>query len=356
MDAVGGLFSLGKWDPPDVIPVDPNTDLGYETAAIFARVGAEAGLTALTMGMSCASRVGTAINLLDTAGAIVATGDGLEDMVANGLTWQNGLQVAMGALGSLGILRNCFSRDTEVATPDGPRPIGEIEPGESVLAYDFETGCWNPRRVVERHDNHYIGALITLTTDQGAVRTTMYHPFWVISGDELLERTAPRELAAHESEGLTLPGRWVNSHDLRAGDVLIGQDGQPQRLLKLEQEYHEMFPVSNLTIETDHNYAVGPDALLVHNTPTCPSDFKGRSQAGSTDKFRNNFARAFGKTSKKGPIHHIATNKNSVSSVRGGPWTPRFERIFKRAGITLQNAVNKVRVWGHKGPHPEAYH
>src|SRR6185503_9711035 len=56
------------------------------------------------------------------------------------------------------------------------------------------------------------------------------------------------------------------------------------------------------------------------------------------------------------PVHHIATDKNLVSAARGGPWTPRFEALFKRAGMSLQDLENKVAVPGHRGPHPQAYH
>ncbi|WP_437605689.1 RHS repeat-associated core domain-containing protein [Sorangium sp. So ce834] len=56
------------------------------------------------------------------------------------------------------------------------------------------------------------------------------------------------------------------------------------------------------------------------------------------------------------PEHHIMTNKNRVSTTQGGPWTPRFEDMAKRAGMTLDDAANRVRIPGHRGPHPEAYH
>lgn len=56
------------------------------------------------------------------------------------------------------------------------------------------------------------------------------------------------------------------------------------------------------------------------------------------------------------PIHHIATNKNFISSVRGGPWSGRFQRLFDRAGLDMNDALNRVRIPGHAGPHPEAYH
>ncbi|AKF83569.1 hypothetical protein MFUL124B02_36185 [Myxococcus fulvus 124B02] len=54
--------------------------------------------------------------------------------------------------------------------------------------------------------------------------------------------------------------------------------------------------------------------------------------------------------------HHIATNKWWDSTNLGGPWSPRFQKLFDRAGMSLDNAANKVRVPGHKGPHPQKYH
>ncbi|AKQ63787.1 putative lipoprotein [Myxococcus hansupus] len=54
--------------------------------------------------------------------------------------------------------------------------------------------------------------------------------------------------------------------------------------------------------------------------------------------------------------HHLATDKNSISTARGGPWTPEFRRIFKKAGMELKDPENIVAVPGHKGPHPQEYH
>jgi hypothetical protein len=54
--------------------------------------------------------------------------------------------------------------------------------------------------------------------------------------------------------------------------------------------------------------------------------------------------------------HHMATVRNSKSALRGGPWTPRFEDLFARAGMRLTDRENVVSIQGHKGPHPERYH
>ena len=54
--------------------------------------------------------------------------------------------------------------------------------------------------------------------------------------------------------------------------------------------------------------------------------------------------------------HHLATNKNDITSARGGPWTPFFEQIFAKAGMTLNAPENRVYLKSHQGPHPEEYH
>jgi RHS repeat-associated protein len=62
--------------------------------------------------------------------------------------------------------------------------------------------------------------------------------------------------------------------------------------------------------------------------------------------------------SGKKPIkHHLATNKNNVSTARGGPWTPRFKKFFEGAGLNINKSPeNIVELMEHHGPHPEAYH
>jgi hypothetical protein len=54
--------------------------------------------------------------------------------------------------------------------------------------------------------------------------------------------------------------------------------------------------------------------------------------------------------------HHMATIANRKSTLRGGPWTPRFEEIFAKAGMRLKDPENVVPIPGHYGPHPEKYH
>ncbi|WP_338052948.1 AHH domain-containing protein [Pyxidicoccus trucidator] len=65
---------------------------------------------------------------------------------------------------------------------------------------------------------------------------------------------------------------------------------------------------------------------------------------------------AVGPVDAKGHDHHIATDKWWDSTSNGGPWSPQFQRIFDRAGMSLNDPANIVHVKGHKGPHPQEYH
>ncbi|AKJ06015.1 AHH domain-containing protein [Archangium gephyra] len=59
---------------------------------------------------------------------------------------------------------------------------------------------------------------------------------------------------------------------------------------------------------------------------------------------------------EEGQLHHIATVENETSTLRGGLWTQRLKTLFDKAGMSMEDVANKVRIRGHKGPHPEAYH
>nr|WP_239577108.1 AHH domain-containing protein [Archangium primigenium] len=68
-------------------------------------------------------------------------------------------------------------------------------------------------------------------------------------------------------------------------------------------------------------------------------------------------ANALSMAARSGPqVHHIATVENNVSTARGGPWTPRFKKIFDKAGMSMEDPANKAILEAHRGPHPEKYH
>jgi RHS repeat-associated protein len=158
----------------------------------------------------------------------------------------------------------CFPPDTLVATEAGLRPIAGVESGERVWAYDFVVGDWRLSEVERRHDGNYNGAFVTIDFGQGELTATAYHPFWVLEGEGLEERPAPLEVPVSEDRGRSLPGRWVNSHDLREGDVLFLRAKEPAAVRRVRLHPHPT-QTCNLCVKGLHNYAVGEGQVLVHN-------------------------------------------------------------------------------------------
>lgn len=201
-------------------------------------------------------------------------------------------------------VRGCsFDDDTLVQTDHGLVRIADIKIGDKVLARDEKTGQESYQEVlatlVDWHES-----TLTLTIDkdgfQEAIITTDEHPFYV-----------------------------AGKGFVPAANVAIGDEvqlaGSGVAHVVGSKENHNGQLAYNLTVANDHTYFVGRSQALVHNACTVPD-------------------------------HHIMTNKNSKSPARGGPWTPRFEDMARRAGMDLNDAENRVRVPGHRGPHPQEYH
>lgn len=53
---------------------------------------------------------------------------------------------------------------------------------------------------------------------------------------------------------------------------------------------------------------------------------------------------------KNGQNHHVASNK----AIKSG-FTKRYEKIFKKAGMTLEDPANKIFLEGHAGGHTKKY-
>lgn len=142
----------------------------------------------------------------------------------------------------------CFLPGTLVATPDGPRPIEELQVGDLVLSQHEGDLAQAPRRVTQvfRGVTERVISVqfAQLPRPPPALRCTPEHPFWVVG------------------EG------WVPAGRLRPGDLLLGADGTPQQILTVEAR-DERAPHHNLEVEGWHTYFVsgGEDQtpVWVHN-------------------------------------------------------------------------------------------
>lgn len=140
-------------------------------------------------------------------------------------------------------LRNSFSADTSVLTPDGVKPIGDIVVGDHVLAYNEASNTTGTYTVTATF-SHVDPIVIELTLDHETIETTPEHPFYVL-----------------------LRG-WVQADDLDQGMSVRRADGSYGTVETVEVEHHTQ-RMYNLTVAEAHTFFVGEEGWLVHNANPC---------------------------------------------------------------------------------------
>ena len=195
-----------------------------------------------------------------------------------------------------GLTSQCFTGDTLVSTEYGLLPIEEIQAGDYVWSENTETGEKELKKVLSVSVTE-TKVLVHVYTENGTeIDTTENHPFYV------------------EGKG------WCAAAELEAGDVLRTQDGSIEIVSDvIIEQLDEAVKVYNLEIEDSHTYYVSDREVLVHND--C------------------NVER-----------HHIASDKSKKSG-----FTAKYQELFDRAGMSLQDPDNIVELEGHKGAHTKNY-
>jgi hypothetical protein len=203
--------------------------LGVDVVAAGKVLAQGGGITAACIRADCVNRGRDAVALALEASGAVPAGSGA---VYAGVSMRLG--AAADAESQATRLLCSFSGDTEVATPAGARPIGELEPGDEVLAGDPDTGAISVRRVdaVLVHEDAVTG---TVTIDGEPVETTPEHPFRV-------------EGRGFVPAGELEPGDRVETAAGASGTVgAVTWDGGPATMW-------------NLTVAVDHTFYVGQGA------------------------------------------------------------------------------------------------
>jgi hypothetical protein len=251
----------------------------------------------------------------------------------------------------------CFTPDTLVATAQGPKPIGKVQPGEMVRAYDFASGRWVQAEVQQRHDNVYSGRLVKIGLGGACIDVTANHPFWVVEGERLPERPQPGHLAAGEDEGGALAGRWVNSHDVEVGDRLYGGDGRCYAVEDVEQREGSQVAVCNLTVRGQHTFGVGALGVLVHNDSWCDILAKYITKPPNLVKMAKQLSKVL-KNAKGKPLkvvvhaHHIVMKGIPSYFTRAeGAFVTKARAILKDAKIPIFYTMKELRASGGKNLH-----
>ena len=152
-----------------------------------------------------------------------------------------------------------------MATSEGLRAIETIRPDDQVWAFDLAKNEWRLCRVAKPYSISYKGTLVLVTIAGDTTEATYEHLFWVVSGTDLASRPKREHLArVLVPADATMAGRWVDSCDLRIGDMVLLRDG---RSLPVQNVQHRLFDgrVYNMEVDDLHCYTVGRNGALVHN-------------------------------------------------------------------------------------------
>lgn len=157
----------------------------------------------------------------------------------------------------------CFVAGTLVSTENGKRPIEEIEQGDKVWSFNHESKEWELRAVVEPLIHNYDGNIYSIEVAGERIEATHNHPFWVLEGENLSNRSKADDVPLDEHKSLN-GGRWVAAEELEVGDLLKLKNGSSARIENISSRSASTL-VYNITVEELHNYAVGFGEILVHN-------------------------------------------------------------------------------------------
>lgn len=271
---------------------------------------------------------------------------------------------------------NCFPAGTLVATETGVTPIESLYVGQLVWSLKMSTEEWELRMVSQCWASEYEGLIVRLQIAGEVIESTENHPFWVVEGRNLDSRPKPRHTDPREMD-CQMAGRWVDAVHLQECDILQLKSGMRVVLTAIDKR-PTLEKVYNCTVERNHCYAVGNQAVLVHNTDTnytLPDDaivIRGgvctpESIAKGTGMHPSGVI-GFSVESTPGKsvaelangAPHIANNKISTTTVatirdKGGDVIPTSGRTANHATVTGLDPATASSVFDPPIPNPRLY-
>ena len=267
LDMVGGIFDVGR----DVIStIKDGKEKNLDTAEIAINVAAGL-ITSLVTNFSCLiTSFQPPVGYILMGVAAIVVGLVAAYNFSQGNTGM-GIAQVINLVSIVFSMFNptCFTGDTEVYTSDGLVYIEDVQVGDSVWAYNSETGETELKEVLNVWVKETDEILHLETSDGGTIDTTANHPFYV------------------DGKG------WVAAGDLVVGDTLVTVDGDEVEVTDLQLEkLAEPILVYNLEVEDFHTYFVSEYGVLVHNSYKSDHASKRQSEGRNVGSAINDLQRS----------------------------------------------------------------
>ncbi len=151
----------------------------------------------------------------------------------------------------------CFTKGTLIHTKAGLKPIEEIKANQDeVLSYNEQTKQAEYKAVIETYVRQTVQIIkLQITGELATIETTPEHPFYT-----RVHRARDGLHAANGDEG-----EWIEAGSLQVDDKVRTPSGGWRQIVSVEQE-QKSETVYNFAVADNHNYFVGEQGTLVHNS------------------------------------------------------------------------------------------
>ena len=139
----------------------------------------------------------------------------------------------------------CFVAGTKVLSEDGLINIENIKKGMRVYSYNEETKQVELNEVKNTFINYVDYDMCKIYIKDEVIESTNKHPYYI------------------KGKG------WIEARYLQIGDILITSEGKEIEIKNIETVKHEgneLKEVYNIEVNNNHNYFVGENKVLVHNS------------------------------------------------------------------------------------------
>jgi len=160
---------------------------------------------------------------------------------------------------------------TLVHTSEGVKKIEDVKEGDKVLSYNEQSGQTEYQTVQQTFTRYAQDVLsIKVAGESEPIGVTSEHPFFV------------RVHGARSDTSNENDGEWRKSGELKVGDEIRTATGDWAKVESVDERSNAQ--VYNFEVASNHNYFVGQQGLLVHNT--CKTNHLKKDGTPSFDKNR----------------------------------------------------------------------
>lgn len=216
--------------------------------ACFIAGAAQGAITAAVKGAAMGAAMGAISSAIKSGGDWQDTLYGTVEGTTSGYMWGAIFGAISGGMNS----NYCFTGDTQVMTASGLMSIACINEGDLVYSYDELSKEYSYQKVAQKMVSETYDT-VKIYTGNNYVESTLNHPYFTDNG-------------------------WVQASDIGVGQNILSVNGEYDTVSKIESvTYEEPKKIYNLTIDNNHTFLVGDDALVAHNKCNINSEYSGKN-------------------------------------------------------------------------------